>query len=227
MAKFCTNCGKKLEDGKVCDCQKSGGNNIEPQKLLEVCKDMFVKPIDTIKNFTKKENFSLSLILVGVLSIVAGLLAMAILKNSYSLIMTSMIGGSYSYGGLSLEIPYAKTFFTVLITVFILSFVYTGVLYLVNKSIFKRECEFKEVYSLYGVTSIIVSATTFLATILMFVNVYLGLIVFALGSILNSVYSYHGLKFLGNQDENKYGYIYLLTNVFFYIVIFIVLKIFS
>ena len=65
------------------------------------------------------------------------------------------------------------------------------------------------------------------STILMFVNVSLGLIMFALTSILNVVYSYHGLKFLGTKDENKYGYIYLLTNVLFYVVIFIISKIFS
>ena len=50
---------------------------------------------------------------------------------------------------------------------------------------------------------------------------------FALTSILNVVYSYHGLKFLGKNDENKYGYIYLLTNALFYVVIFIISKIFS
>ena len=149
------------------------------------------------------------------------------MKNAYSIIMGSMGMGMYSYGSMRMEIPYAKTFFTVLIAVFVLSFIYTGILYLVNTKIFKRECDFKEVYALYGVTSIVTSVSILLAAVLMFVNVYLGLIMFVFGSILNSVYSYHGLKYLGSQDENKYGYIYLTTMVLFYIAIFIISKIFS
>ena len=93
--------------------------------------------------------------------------------------------------------------------------------------IFKREADFKEVYSMYGVCSIVSSLGILASAILIFVNVSFGIIMFALTSILNVVYSYHGLKFLGKNDENKYGYIYLLTNVLFYVVIFIISKIFS
>ena len=50
MAKYCIHCGKKLEDGEVCDCTanavKSQSNNLGTS-LLEVLKGIFVKPIDT------------------------------------------------------------------------------------------------------------------------------------------------------------------------------------
>ena len=37
MAKFCTKCGKALEDGKVCDCfkevEKTSSNNIQSSNI--------------------------------------------------------------------------------------------------------------------------------------------------------------------------------------------------
>ena len=52
MAKFCTNCGKKLKDGEVCNCKKveisTKDFNSYMTSLLNVLKGMFVKPIDTL-----------------------------------------------------------------------------------------------------------------------------------------------------------------------------------
>ena len=63
MAKFCTKCGKKLEDGKPCDCckkevkkevvveSKTNGFDFNEcvNSYIEMVKGIFVKPIDTIK----------------------------------------------------------------------------------------------------------------------------------------------------------------------------------
>ncbi len=225
MAKFCTNCGKKLKEGEKCDCTPAVVNNEDVQKVIDICKGMFTKPIDTMKDFTKKTNFTLALILTGILSLIAGLFAMATLKNAFSLMGFNK--SFYTYGSMPVNLPYGKVFFTVLILVFACSFIYSGILYLVNSKIFKREADFKEVYALYGVTSIVISAVMLISCILMFLNVYFALVIVSLGSILSTVYSYHGLKFLGEKEENKYGYIYLTTMVLFYIAIFVITKVFS
>ena len=233
MAKYCTNCGKKLEDGKPCDCQKEVViNNKLINNCLEIAKGMVTSPIDTIKGYTKKQTFNTAMILVGVMSILAGLFAMALLKavvKGIGTLMGASFGMSYytgsSYG--TMDISYLKIFLVVAIVSFALSFVYAGLLYLVNTIIFKRESSFKENYSLYGVVSIVTSATLAVSTIVGFLNIYVGVVLFSLGSLLQLVYLYHGLKFLGAKDENKYGYIYLITTVFFSIVIFIITKIFS
>lgn len=229
MAKYCTNCGKKLKEGEACDCKKDSNvmNNETTKKVVDMCKGMIYTPIDTINEFTKKSNFSFAMILVLALSIITGLFTMSLCKNGYNLYLGRVYNASNPFITGTIEIPYMKIFFTSLILVFGLSFIYTGLLYLVNNTIFKRECDFKEVYSMYGICSIISSLGLLISTILVFVNITFGVIIFALTSILNVVYSYHGLKFLGSKDENKYGYIYLLTNVFFFIVLFIVSKIFS
>ena len=228
MAKYCTNCGKKIKEGEVCDCKKDTVISSEAtQKALDLVKGMIYTPIDTIKDFTKKSSFNLAMILVGVLSIITGLFVMSLCKNGLNYSMQLAYSGLNSFMPRTIEIPYMKIFFTSLVLVFALSFVYTFILYVVNTMIFKREADFKEVYSMYGACSIVTSLGILASAILIFVNVSLGIIMFALTSILNVVYSYHGLKFLGNNDENKYGYIYLITNVLFYVVIFIISKIFS
>ena len=65
MAKFCTNCGKKLKDGEVCNCKKveisTKDFNSYMTSLLNVLKGMFVKPIDTLKSFIADSNFVFSI----------------------------------------------------------------------------------------------------------------------------------------------------------------------
>lgn len=224
MAKFCTNCGKELKEGEVCDCSKGNEimSNVIVQKMFGVFKGMIYSPIDTMKDFIKKSNFTLAMILIGILSVISGLFVMACLKNGLS-----SMGYYGAYNMLNVQIPYMKMFFTTLVVVFASSFAYTGILYLVNSQIFKRESDFREVYAMYGVSSVILSLFLALGTILIFVNVTLGVVAVVLGSLLSNVYCYHGLKFLGTKDENKYGYIYLITYVVFLIFIYILTKIFS
>lgn len=234
MAKFCINCGKELKDGNPCDCQKEleNGNfqsNELVSKLLEIFKGMFIKPIDTMKTYAKKEYFIISLILTGVLSVLTGLFAMGMAKGSYELVNMLMLGGSsssYLLGTVSVEIPYVQIFLSSAIVTFGLTFAYSGILYFVNK-LFKGKASYQAVYSLYAVDSIIVSVSLALATILSLVNLYLGLIVFMLGSLLNFVYIVKGIRFIGPKDENKYGYIYLSATVIYILVLFVVIKLFA
>ena len=61
MAKYCINCGKELKDGNSCDCKKEifMVQNEIVNKIVQLFKGMFIKPIDTIRDNTKSENFNL------------------------------------------------------------------------------------------------------------------------------------------------------------------------
>ena len=62
MAKFCTKCGKPLEDGKKCDCEKE--NKTEEQVVennlvdgsLDIFKRIFVNPLKTVKKYANGNN---------------------------------------------------------------------------------------------------------------------------------------------------------------------------
>lgn len=236
MAKFCTNCGKALKDGIPCDCQKEVNkvneisNNEMVVKLIDMFKGMFVKPVDTVKKYTHSENFGISMILVGILSVFTGLFTMALMKNSYELIASMMLGGmssSYSMSSVVVDINSGGIFVGSAIATFVISFGYVGLLYLVNTIMFKGNASYKKIYSMYGVISIITTVSLAAATLLSFLNVGIALIIFVLGALLNLVYMICGLKLIGPKDENKIGYIYIITTVFYFIVLFVITKLFS
>ena len=109
MAKYCTNCGKKLKEGEACDCKKESiMNNETTKKALDLIKGMIYTPIDTIKEFTNKSNFNLAMILVGILSVITGLFAMSLCKNGLNLAYS----GIESMMSRTIEIPYMKIYIT-------------------------------------------------------------------------------------------------------------------
>ncbi|MCI9585456.1 MAG: YIP1 family protein [Bacilli bacterium] len=228
MAKYCTICGKKLKEKEVCDCKQN--NKISSKEIInslqETVKGIFVKPIDTIKNKCKEKNFIPSMILIGIMSIITGLFITALFKNSIELFNQINTLRMYTFSPLYLDVPYIKIFIITVIVTFALSFAYIGILYLVNTTIFKGRANYKTIYSLYGVTSIVVTASLVLATVLSFVNIGVSLIVLVLGVFLNLVYMYHGIKFIGPKDENKHAYIYLITNILYFIVVSIITELF-
>ncbi len=103
MAKFCTKCGKKLEDGQVCDCtknetavetatepatqtvvvQKTGGFDFGAcfQSLIDIVKGIFTKPSDTFKKYSKSENMGVGIMAIVINALVAGLFLYLILTN--------------------------------------------------------------------------------------------------------------------------------------------------
>lgn len=229
MAKFCIHCGKKLNEGEVCDCQVvASSTNGLGSNLSEIIKGMFVKPIDTIKKYTEESNFNLALILTGIFSLSAALFILSLVKNIIDQ-QTSSIGGAFTLYALTgtMQISYLKLFFISLIMIILFAFIYIGLLYLVNSIMFKGDKGFKKIFTFYGINSVINSAALLASTIFMFVNVALGFIIFILGYTLNMVYFIKGIGTLGVLDENKHGYIYLITTIFYVIVLLVISLIFS
>ena len=97
MAKFCIHCGRKLEDGEVCHCQVQKREH--DLYFLDFLKEIFVKPIDTIKKYTNEKYLNLSLILIIVFVL------------SFSLFILSFISNmAYSFLGNSLFVSYIPYF---------------------------------------------------------------------------------------------------------------------
>ena len=230
MAKFCIHCGKALKEGEVCSCQ----GNVQVQSgnvgsdLSEILKGMFTKPVSTLKTFTKDSSFNVALILLGVFCVAVSLFLLSFVKNLSDVAVSSMGGITlYTIGAASMQIPYLKIFFICLIVAVIFVFVYTGLLYLVNSVMFKGDRSFKKVFSMYGVSSVINTAALLVSAIFMFIHPVLGVVIFLLGSVLNTLYVFKGIEMIGVKDENKHGYIYLITTVFYALVLALISFMFS
>ena len=106
MAKFCTNCGKKLEEGKACDCQanvvasNNGGFdfNATINSYIEMVKGIFVKPVDTIKKFATSSNFVLGLIAILLNCIVCGVFLYCFISEAMEVVGLLMGGYGSLFG---------------------------------------------------------------------------------------------------------------------------------
>lgn len=215
MAKYCTKCGKKLEEGKTCDCNKitKVASNTLFSECLDIVKNFFKKPIDTLEENIDDSKLNSALVMIGFNAIAVGLFVIVVLKELFSSLMGLMMGfGSYnSMLGLGtttqMNIPYVKYFFIVIVVTIIITFLIALCSYLLAEKLFKGKTSIKKMITLFGFSSIISTASLLVASILSFVNVTLGIIVYAAGSLLNAYYNYKGLEFACDTDRNKLGYI--------------------
>lgn len=245
MAKFCTNCGKELKDGEVCDCKKNkkeeekvvavpvetnGGNASDMfNAIVSDVKGLFVKPVDTMKDNCDDKKFVKGIILNVILAVAGGLFVLALIDSLMSSLTlfggygSIMDGGYYTADYDAFEVFIKSAGF-----LFALTFVYSGLLYLVNTVIFKGKGTFKEIYSVFAVSSIVETCGFLLSALLVKIDVTEWAICFwplLAGSVLSTVYKYHMIKFVGPKDENKHGYIYLLSYALYIAAIVIILKV--
>ena len=194
-AQFCVKCGEKFDFKKEGEKKTTAKKNtkidvddvkdaaVEATKemtneTIEIVKDMVVAPVDTLKKYGEEKRFNLALVFVGVMSVLVGLFDMALLKSVSAALnefVSGLFGGglmgipSVTYDG-SPDLPYAKVFFSSLLATYVLSFVFVGILYLVNNLIFKGKESFKKMFVIYGIISIVISATVLASTLLSFLH---------------------------------------------------------
>lgn len=223
MAKFCTKCGKKLEDGKACDCARkdptastneevvaSKSVNDIVNSLIDIVKGIFVKPIDSIRKYTDDSNMLLGFILMAINSLITGIMVYFLLKESMGLISSMMgFGSMYSLSSTSIEIP----FFKVVGYVFLIMAVYFVVLafvsYLVSNKLFKADTTWKKVVASVGVCSMLTSITSIVAIVCIYISMKVFAIVVMLAAVLFLGYYYHSIKISSDIDENKQGYTFI------------------
>lgn len=244
MAKYCENCGKELKEGKKCDCKqdepivhsaheknkKEAGDVID--RIISIIKGLFKNPNDTIKESKNEENFNISIIMHGIMSVIAGIFVFMITKLCYSyinLLNSAEYISSYYYGyspiNSSSSISLISLFITATIVVFVLSFIFAGILYLVNSKFFGSKASYKEIYSICGCTSTIISTALLIGILLMFVSIPLALIALVIGLLLNSLYNYEGIKLINSREKNKQAYIYVISATIFLLLLFVALQV--
>lgn len=228
MAKFCTKCGKKLEEGKPCDCEKKVEVTIEKKEekkepktegfdiqdcfnsYLEILKNIFTKPVDTIKKFAIEENFILGLIAILINSFVSGIFVYCFVKEAFG----SFTSGMGMYGlafGMGVEIPFLRV--VIYGTIFMIaSFLMTALMiYVLAGSLFKDDMNFKRAVALVGTCSVFTAVTTLGCVILAFVSIELVAYVVFVAGILYFAHLYHGLVEITTFDRNKLAYVFTGT----------------
>lgn len=243
MAKFCTKCGKKIEDGSVCECNKtvaavkeetvSTGNNANEiiNSLVDIVKGIFVKPIDTIKKYADDANMVLGFILIAINSLITGIMGYLLVKESLSGIMSLFFGGMgdlYSLGGSEMEIPFIKVAGIIFLIMAAYFIVLAFTTYLVSNKLFKAETTWKKAIAVTGVCSALTSVTSIIGIVCIYISMKAFAIVIGLAGMLFSVYYYHSIKASSDIDENKQGYTYVIAvAVALFVAVYLLPKIFG
>ena len=221
MAKFCSRCGKKLEDGMVCDCApvvtEVADTDIKESFLdcLGVLKGIFTKPFDTIKKFVTENKFITGIILIAIAALLSGVYKIAVLKNLYSASSIDSISANDLVGMLSsalsgsalAEPSYLKEFFTTFALSLVEYALIAGVGYLLLAKLLKAKTSFKQVISAVGVSLSVVIVAFALNSILAFIDgsfvANLRSYVTAFTGILSTLILCTSVKHISKIDDNK------------------------
>lgn len=241
MTKFCTKCGKKIEDGKKCNCsnevstvnESNGGIDFNEiiNSLVDIAKGIFVKPIDTIRKYSSDSNMVLGFILIAINSIITGIMGYLLVKESLGGLVSLFMGGYgslYSLTGSSMEVP----FFEIAGILFLIMAVYFVVLafasYIIANKVFKADTTWKKSVASIGVCSALTSITSIVAIICVYISMTAFMVVICLAALLFAGYYYHSIAVSSDIDENKQGYTFISAMaVALFVAVYLLPKIFS
>ena len=245
MAKFCTKCGKKLEDGQVCDCTKtvsqsasqantgsqSTGNidfNRGLNDYLDIIKGIFTKPADTIKKYAQSNKVLLGIVAMIINCLVSGLFFYFFCKEALGGLMSLFMGGYSSLLSSSYEIPFGRCFLMGIVFMAFWFTVCAFVILLIANPILKDKMDIKKAFALVGSCSVFTTLTTILAIICSFISIPITIAVLLIGAGFYLTHLYQGLSDITNIDKNKLVYVFMpAVAVATFVMVYIVPKFFS
>lgn len=228
MAKFCTKCGKPLEEGSVCSCaeqkvvEKKNDSQMDIKKyinlFIEVIKGMIKEPIDTIKNYSKEENFIFGVLAILLNSILFGILLYCLIVEGFNSVSLLMITSS--------NISFIKTFLLGILFMMVFLLSLCAMIYGMEKFIFKTNVEFKKVMVMIGICSIATSITTLIAILFTFISMKFVSVILMIGVLFYVVYLCQGTMEISNIRKNMLAYVLVPSiSIAFFIVTYILPKI--
>ncbi len=198
-AKFCKKCGKSLVE----EVKKE-----ESVNLINTVKEniigIFKKPIDTIKEFTKEDNYQLGIIYIA-LSVVLFSILMLVIYNDIS---SSMYMFEYYFKN---AVSPFRIFLLAIILYLLVYVTFGGITYLVSKYLYKKEVNPKELVSWLGINTIITSITYLALIILIFVSYKLAGVILLMSNTLSTFYLYKTIEVPTKVEDNKLGYVLFIS----------------
>lgn len=198
-AKFCKKCGKSLVE----EVKKE-----ESVNLINTVKEniigIFKKPIDTIKEFTKEDNYQLGIIYIA-LSVVLFSILMLVIYNDIS---SSMYMFEYYFKN---AVSPFRIFLLAIILYLLVYATFGGITYLVSKYLYKKEVNPKELVSWLGINTIITSITYLALIILIFVSYKLAGVILLMSNTLSTFYLYKTIEVPTKVEDNKLGYLLFIS----------------
>lgn len=226
MAKFCSYCGKQLEDGAVCDCpgavaameesaaQAAAQTAAAPQQSVAANKakgilndavayfKAYIKtPAAAVTGVLKTGKLTMSIVWMAVNALLLGIFMYA----GFSKIIDIAQEGIEEYGGeIEVAVPFITTIiFGILITAILLALVSLAVFAIVR--IAGVNATFRQVVVTVGCSTVLQSACLLLALVCLLISIKLCLIFLVLGTYAWMIVSvYTTIKVFGIKDSGKF-----------------------
>ena len=250
MAKFCTRCGRELNEGEVCNCTQSvttTSNNTSVDvktsfmDCVNVFKKIFTKPFDAIKEFVCENKYVAGIIMTVVAALSTGIYKIATLKNMYSANSSAsfnasdfsdMLSNVLSGGSIgSAEPEYLKEFMTTFATNLVEYALIMGIGYFIVSKLLKGTASFKQMIVAVGISLSIVFAANIINSILVFIDgefiANLRVYITSFATIISTLLLYGSVKQVAGIDENKLFVSVASMSVFATIVMDLVQKLFK
>ncbi len=243
MAKFCTKCGKPLEDGKPCDCinktvvtevgdvtlDNNVGFDISKyiNTYIEILKGIFIKPVDTIKRYATSNQFILAIIAIVLNSVIFGIFGYCLINESSSGLFSLMgLGDVGSLTGMGFEVPFMRVFLYGMVFMLVWLVVVALMIYLLAGAILKDKIDIKQAFALVGVVSVFTTITNIISILLVYISIKIMIVVLLVALVFYLIYLYQGLADITKIDRNKLSYIFVPSvSVATFVMIYILPKI--
>ncbi len=214
MAKFCTNCGKKLQDGEVCTCKKEMKVQIKEslRQVFELGKGLFLSPTDTVKKYVEQSNIWLSIILLVIGGLVSGIFSLIFVKEIVGFALGMMFGVSSLFGSsLTMEIPYLQIFMSIVITVIIIYFTEAFVAYLMLNKWFKIDFDYKKMIHLFAALSIFTTLAFLISIVSIYLSIYIVYGLLLTAGIMTTVVFALSIKKIWKVKDEQVMYTVVIT----------------
>lgn len=252
MAKFCTKCGKKLEEGQVCDCNTAvtqqtvvaSDTKVDIKEscmdCVNVFKNIFTKPLDAIKTFVCDNKFVAGIIMVVVAALSSGLYKIATLKSMYSSSsadsfgmddFSSLLESALSGGSISTEPEYLKEFFTSFGTSLVEYALIVLIGYLIISKLFKGTASWKQMITAVAISLSVILVGNVINSVVVFIDgefvANIRSYISSFASILSILILCGAVKEVAGVDKNKVYLGIASMSVFATVVIDVAKKIFE
>ncbi|MBQ8132370.1 MAG: zinc ribbon domain-containing protein [Bacilli bacterium] len=228
MSKFCTNCGSPLKDGKCEKCDKEKetktskkeeskevvevGSNEMVNGFKDILKNIFKKPVATIKKYSTEANMNFGLVAMGINAVAMGLLVHVLLNNILKIAGLTMATINQALGEIQ---PYLQMFGITIDTNFglkagiamaVLSAIMVGVIYVMGNMVFKKTMDYKKIIATVGVSETFLTIAALGAIVLSYVNVAIALIFFLVVAMFSVVTLYQSIGETTDLESNEIIY---------------------
>ena len=206
--------------------QPSKANNLF-NECLAIVTGFLKKPVTTVQENANENKFTHALVIAGVFAASVMAFVLVVLGDIYGALEKTM-----TMGGLvevpELEVPYIKVGLITFIAVAGALALMALLAWLIMNKLFKVNTTYKKVLGIYAISSIIAAVASLAAIICKFIDYRLAFVVLALGFALNTHYVSATMRFAGQADENKLGYVVVIAQyVALFVVTFLIYKIFG